>query len=138
MPSSTSFGLLLIRLGFGLTLAMHGAQKLVHFSDFSAKQGSVLLAACAIAGELGGGLGLAVGLLTRLAGVGAAAVMWFVAFKVQGALQHLGQIGTGDGTKWEYPFLAGLVGVAFLVMGAVEYSLDEKLFPSKKKPRRIF
>lgn len=138
MPSSISFGLLLIRLGFGLTLAMHGLPKLLHFSDFAAKQGSVLLAVCAIAGELGGGLGLAVGLLTRLAGAGLAAVMWFVAFKVQGALQHLGQVGTGDGTKWEYPLLAGLVGFAFVVMGAGEYSLDEKLFPTKKKPRRIF
>jgi uncharacterized membrane protein YphA (DoxX/SURF4 family) len=90
-----------------------------------------------VAGELGGGLGLATGLLTRLAGAGMAAVMWFVAFKIQGVLHHLNQIGTGDGTKWEYPLLAGLVGFAFLVMGAGDYSLDAKLFPSKKR-KRIF
>ena len=96
-----------------------------------------MLAVCAVLGEFAGGLGLASGFLTRIAAAGVTSVMWFIAFKVQGAHQKLGEIGTGAGTKFEFPFLLGMVAFAFVLMGAGSYSLDEKVFGVKKK-RRIF
>ncbi|HLL52242.1 MAG TPA: DoxX family membrane protein [Myxococcaceae bacterium] len=122
MPSSTAVGLLLFRVFFGLVIASHGLVKLGDFSGFAARSGGTLLALCAVAGELGGGLGLATGLLTRVAGAGVAAVMFFIAFTVQ--LANASALGTGKGTAFEYPFLLGMFGVAFVVMGAGPYSLD--------------
>ena len=119
-------GLLLIRIAFGLVLAAHGAMHVQGFQEFSAANGGPLLAACAIAGELGGGLGIAVGLMTRVAGLGLAAVMWYAAFKVH--IAKMPFVGTMPGTVFEYPFLVGVVGVALFITGPGAYALDSLLF----------
>jgi putative oxidoreductase len=126
MEKSRDTGLLLIRLGFGIIMAMHGWGKVADFPNFAHKNGGTVLAACAVAGEFGGGLGLAVGFLTRIAGLGLAAVMWYIAFHIQHA--HISQVGTGGGSAFEYPFLIGVVGLAFFFTGAGAYSLDARVF----------
>lgn len=126
------WGLLLIRLAAGLLLAVHGAQKLLAFASFAPTVGGTLPAACAVAGELLGGLGLCVGLWTRLAGLGAAVVMGVVAFRVQ--LAHLPELGAGPGTQFEYPFLLCMVATAFVIMGAGPLSLDARI----ARRRRLF
>ncbi|MEV7418320.1 DoxX family protein [Streptomyces sp. NPDC089919] len=88
-------GLLLIRLALGLTMAAHGAQKLFgwfggggisgtgQFFEMSGYPAGEAMAVVAGLSEVLGGLGLAVGLLTPLAGaalvgtlVNALAVVW--------------------------------------------------------------
>ncbi|HEX7733763.1 MAG TPA: DoxX family protein [Ktedonobacteraceae bacterium] len=94
MTLSLSLGLLLLRLVCGLTLAAHGAQKL--FGWFGgpgiAKQiagferdglhPAIFWAALVVLGELGGGLSLAVGLLTPLGAAGIFAAMLMAILKV--------------------------------------------------------
>jgi putative oxidoreductase len=134
MSKSHALALLLLRLSFGLTIAAHGARHLADFDAFVPKAGGTALALCAIAGELGGGLGLAFGLLTRLAGLGLGAVMLAIAFTKYPELAR--QLGTGAATAFEYPFLTGVLGVSFLFSGAGPFSLDEAFF-GKKKPGRL-
>ena len=119
-------GLLLIRITFGLVLAAHGAMKIPMFSEVAARNGGSIMAACAILGELGGGLGIAVGLLTRFAGLGLTAVMWYVAFHIQ--IDKAALIGTGPGTQFEYPFLVGVIGIALFITGPGAYALDSIVF----------
>src|SRR5919198_4641266 len=82
-----SYGLLLLRVVLGSTLAAHGAQKLFgwfgggglrrtggSFGNFGFRT-PVLMALAAGAAELGGGLLLATGLLTPLSALAVAVVM---------------------------------------------------------------
>jgi putative oxidoreductase len=130
MASTTAAGLLLLRVSFGLMLAAHGVAKLLEFQAFVPRAGGTALAIGAILGELAGGLGLAAGFLTRLAGLGVATVMLTIAFTRQA--QHLAAVGTGPGNAFEYPFLLGIVGVAFAIMGAGPFSLDARVFGPRR------
>jgi putative oxidoreductase len=132
MPRSVAFGLLLLRVCFGLVVAAHGFAKLGNFSGFAAQNGGTLLALGAIAGELGGGLGLATGFLTRVAGAGMAAVMGYIALTVQ--LGNAAALGTGKGTAFEFPFLLAILGIAFVVMGPGPYSLDALVWRRRRAP----
>src|SRR4029453_11193839 len=80
-----SFGLLLLRLGLGAVFFAHGAQKVLGWFGgpglegwvgFMAKMGGpAFMAYIAAFAEFLGGLGVLVGLLTRIAALGPAAVM---------------------------------------------------------------
>ncbi len=134
MPKSHALGLLLLRLSFGLVLAAHGARHLASYHAFVHLAGGRWQAIGAIAGELGGGLGLATGLLTRLAGLGLGVVMLTIAFTRM--FHGLAAIGTGPGVGFEFPFLVGILGVALVFTGAGEWSLDGALFRRKKGKAR--
>lgn len=129
MPKREALGLLLVRLCFGLVMAAHGYGHLAAFSAFTGMAGGRWLAIGAIAGELLGGLGIAVGLATRLAGGGLGLVMMAIALTRNGAA--MGHLGTGAGTVFEYPFLVGVVGWALACSGAGTFSLDQ-LFWGRK------
>lgn len=124
MDRPVAAALLLLRVFFGLILAAHGAAKLGNLSGFLEANGH-FAGLGAIAGELLGGLGLAVGLFTRVAAAGLCAVMFTIAFGWHA--KAIAAIGTGPGTAFEYPFLAGVLGVAFVLAGAGPYSLDALL-----------
>lgn len=51
--------------------------------------------------------------------------MLYVAFVVQAA--SIAKIGTGEGTKFEYPFLIGVVAIAFVIMGPGPWTLPRLL-----------
>ncbi len=140
MPKSYSLGLFLLRVTFGLVIAAHGAYHLAHFQQLVGFAGSRWQAAGAIAGELGGGIGLAVGLLTRLAGVGYGVVMLAIAFthNVTGGVAHtILSIGHGGAAVgFEYPFLVGVLGIAFLFTGPGDWSLDGLLFSKQNRRSR--
>ncbi len=122
---SAAWGLLLLRLWFGLSLALnHGWPKAMGFDRFVAnvaKQGFPVPSAFAVgaaASELVGGLLLAVGLLTRPAAVSVAVTMLVAAFVIHGADPF---------TKKELALGYATAAIALLVAGPGKLSLDVKL-----------
>ena len=118
-------GLLILRLGFGLALAFgHGLGKLPPsqgFIDTTAGLGfplPTLFAWAAGLSEFLGGLLLALGLLTRPAGLFVAITLGVAAF-----VQHAGD-PFGDR---ELALAYFVIGLAFAVMGAGRYALDSAI-----------
>ncbi|MCB5165767.1 DoxX family protein [Streptomyces bambusae] len=123
-------GLLVLRLALGLTVAGHGVQKLFgwfggggisgtgkFFSSVGYPAGEAMAVVAGLTETLGG-LGLALGLLTPLAGaavagtmVNALVVAWSGSFFV-----------TAGGVEYEIMLLAAAVGLA--VTGPGRYALD--------------
>ena len=118
-------GLLLLRLGFGLTLALgHGLPKLFTFEKHVGsvtKHGFPLpeaMAAISMLSELAGGFLIALGLATRPAAVFVMSTMLGAAFVVH----------AGDPFKKKELALAyALVAVVLLVAGPGRHSLDARL-----------
>src|SRR5215204_6482472 len=118
-------GLLLLRLGAGVTLMAHGYPKLFggpeSFAQALAQMGipePQVAAVLAGLAEFGGGLGLALGLGTRPAGLLAAANMAVAARKAHWPQGFYGQGG------YEFPVLLGVVGAALTLTGPGAISID--------------
>jgi putative oxidoreductase len=124
-------GLLLLRVGAGLTFAAHGYSKFFRggriagtarwFDSIGMRPGRLhaYLAACT---ELGSGLLLALGLLTPLAGAGMVGVMFVAAWTVH---RPKGFFSADDG--WEYNWILALIGVSVATLGPGEWSIDGAL-----------
>lgn len=125
------FGLFLIRVVVGLTLAAHGGQKLFgmfgghgiagtgqYFESISFRPGRVM-AAIAGLGELGGGLALALGLLTPLA---SAAIIATMAVAIWGVHIEKGFFNHAGG--YEYPLMIAAIALGIAFTGAGPLSLD--------------
>lgn len=124
---ATDVGLLVLRLWFGLLLALgHGWGKLAGLSGFTAKVEAMglpapgLMALLAALGEFGGGLLLALGLLTRVASVPVIGTMLVAAFYVHASDPFL--------IKKEFALAYAAVAVVLAIAGPGRYSLDQKLF----------
>jgi putative oxidoreductase len=127
-----SFGLLLIRIGFGLTLAAHGGQKLFGWFGGGGPRGTAgmfaklefrrPLAMAVLAGlaEFGGGMLLAAGLVTPLAAFVLAVVMLNAIATVHWSK---GFWSTGGGYEFNLAILAVTVGLA--ATGPGRFSLDD-------------
>lgn len=120
-----SLGLLILRLGVGLTMALgHGWGKLQSWSELAPKFpdplgiGSRLSLAGAIGGEFVGPLLIAIGLGTRLATIPAAFTMAVAAFMIHAADPF---------AKQEKALVFLIAFVALLFTGPGRYSLDAKL-----------
>ena len=126
---------LVLRLTLAVVMFAHGAQKTLGWFggsglrrtlDFLRKSGvSSPVAVLAIAVEFLGPLGLAVGLLTRLAALGIAAVMLGAILTVHG--RHgffMNWYGNQPGEGFEYHVLAIGLAVALVLNGAGVWSLD--------------
>src|SRR5215204_6910219 len=118
-------GLLLLRLGAGVTLMAHGYPKLFggpeSFAQVLAQMGvpePQVAAVLAGLAEFGGGLGLALGLKTRPAGLLASANMAVAARKAHWPQGFYGQGG------YEFPVLLGVVGAALTLTGPGAISID--------------
>lgn len=125
--------LVILRVGLGLILIPHGAQKLFGwfggmgyekfvalFNTLGYKPGVVWVTLVALT-EFIGGILLVLGLFTRLA---ALALVIFMIVAVH--------FTSGKGFFWtqgglEYSLLILFVGLVFLIRGGGEYSLDRKL-----------
>ncbi|WP_184183177.1 DoxX family protein [Paenibacillus sp. JGP012] len=128
-------GLLLIRLVIGLSFMAHGAQKLFGwfggygikgtggwFESIGMKPGTLLALLAGLA-EFGGGLLLALGLLTPVGGILIALTMVIAIVKVHGAN---GYWSTQNG--FEYNLAILVLGVALALTGGGQYALDALIF----------
>ena len=131
MAISISAGLLLLRIVGGLTIAGHGAQKAFgwfggpgvtklaqgfHMQGF---RPALLWVALVIAGELGGGLSLALGFLTPLGAAGILGAMFMAIFKT-----HWKNGFWNSKRGVEFPLQILAIGVAIGLTGPGSYSLD--------------
>jgi len=118
-------GLTLLRMVTGVILAAHGWEKLIGYQEWHAQVVQLgipfpdVAAPLAIAAELGGGVGLVVGLLTRLAAFGAAFNMGVAIATVH--FSH-GLFARDNG--FEYPLLLLVSCLYFVLRGAGAVSLD--------------
>lgn len=124
----TEVSLLLLRVTAGGFLVPHGYGKLFggleRTAGFLGKVGyepAVLWAVLLAVVEFGGGLLLALGLLTRPV---AAAVLVFMANAV---VYHWPNGFMWSDRGWEYPAMWGVVALVFLVRGGGPFSVDDKI-----------
>lgn len=127
-------GLLLLRVLVGVPFALHGAQKLFGWFGGGGRSGTArwfaslgfgdgrMAAILAGAGELGGGLGLATGLLTPLAAIAMIGTMTTAAL-VNNAENGFWSVNKG----WELNGYLIAVAAALATTGPGRYSLDHLL-----------
>lgn len=128
-----------LRICVGVFFVFHGSQKVLGFGIQGVAENVVaplgfpmptVFALLLVVAELVGGIGLILGLVTRLWSLMIAIAMFVAAF-----LHHMPK----DGFLWwetemlaspktEYAFLLMVIGVLFLVRGGGKYSIDGKLF----------
>lgn len=133
-----SVGFLLLRLVVGTAFLFHGWPKIQNAMGWMGPEAPVpgILQALAAVAEFGGGAALIVGLLTRLAALGIAAVM-IVAI----GMVH---VPNGDpfvsqgGPSWELAAVYLACMVVFLLLGPGRFSLDAALFrtPETRGPEQ--
>jgi putative oxidoreductase len=122
MTVTMSIALLLLRLGVGLTLAGHGVQKLFRVKQSFEKQGFRpvwLWVILAIAGEVGGGLSVALGFLTPLGAAGLLGAMAMATFKTH--WKNGFWLNKGG---YEYSLALLIASIAIGLIGPGRYALD--------------
>lgn len=131
MAGTVSWGLLILRLVVGSTMAAHGAQKAFGWFGGSGlaktlanmqRQGfqpSWFWAGLMLIGELGGGLSLALGFLTPLGAAGVVGAMLMAIFKVH--WPH-GFWNTNHGIEFPLSLLAPAIAIGLIGPGS--YSID--------------
>lgn len=122
-------GLLLFRLVTGMALVLHGLPKAAHPFDWM--PGSNLpgfIQMLAPLAEVGGGLGIMLGLLTPVACFGVICTMLVAIFMV-----HVPHGGTwiGKGNTYETALSYLIAAVMLFLTGPGRYSLDAKLFRNR-------
>ena len=132
--TALDFGLLILRLVLGLTMAAHGYNKFFGggrikgtagwFESIGMKPGT-FHARVAASTELSAGLGLAAGLLTPITAAGFVALMLVAAWTVH---RHNGFFIVKEG--WEYNLVLATAAVVVAALGAGRLSLDYALFRS--------
>jgi putative oxidoreductase len=139
-PSAPDLGFALIRIVAGLTIAYHGYPKLVNgvaglANSVIPKIGlpaPLLWAYAVMVVEVAGGLLLAAGLLTRLAGIALTIEFLVIVFIVKFANGFIafapsaiqpGFAGMVPG-GFEFEFLLGIICLACVISGAGAYSVD--------------
>lgn len=137
--------LTIVRVVVGVVFLAHGAQKVLGLfggPGFSATMNGMQhlgipapFAFLAIAAEFFGGLGLIVGLLTRVAAFGIFVEMVVAAAKFHGANFFMNWTGTQGGEGFEYHLLALALLAVVMARGAGALSLDRLIgSPDKREP----
>jgi putative oxidoreductase len=138
MGTSSDVSLTILLLVLGVVFFAHGAQKMLGWFGGYGFQGTMgffehmgmpaPVALLIICTEFFGGLGLIVGLLTRIAALGIGVEMIGAVFMVH--LQNgffMTWYGTQKGEGFEYHLLAIAVAAALLLRGSGAFSLDRTL-----------
>jgi putative oxidoreductase len=142
LTTSDDWTLTLMRLVLGVVFFAHGAQKMLGWfggNGFSGTMGFFThsgipapLAFLAIAAEFFGGMGLVVGLLSRVAALGIVVNMVVAVLTVHlpnGLFMNW--TGAQKGEGFEYHLLAIAIGIAILVRGGGAVSMDRALSRAK-------
>jgi putative oxidoreductase len=131
---------LLVRVTLGIVFFSHGAQKMLGWFKGPGLKNSIqmltehlhipaALGFLAIAAEFFGGVGLIIGLLSRIAAAGVALIMLVAIVLVHG--RHglfLNWFGDREGHGYEYHLLALALALVVIVRGSGALSLDYLLF----------
>ena len=128
-PTYVNFGMLVLRLALGISMAYHGYLKFLSGAEGLYKVGSMLaplgvsgsyelLGTFAAFSELLGGILVALGLFTRLGSL----LLMGVFFTA--TMLH---VDTGF-FSWDYPSQMGFAALAIFFMGGGRYSVDAALF----------
>ena len=128
--SRASLGLLALRLLAGIALMHHGWGKIQHpFGWMGPDSGTpAFLQGLAALSEFGGGLALALGLLTPLAMLGVLCTMGYAAFiHISG-----GDPFVGRPRSWEPAGLFFVIALCVLLTGPGRFSLDALLFGRRR------
>jgi len=138
LSTSNDLSLTILRLVLGVVFLAHGSQKLLGWFGgygFHGTMGALThmglpaaLAFLIIITEFFGGLGLIVGLLTRIASLGIVGLMIGAIFMVH--LQNgffMNWFGNQKGEGYEYHLLAIAIAAALLLRGAGKFSADRTL-----------
>lgn len=134
LKTNDSIALLPIRLGVGVIMAAHGAQKLFgwfgghglegtaqFFAENLGLKPGILMAALAGGSEFFGGLLLIVGLLTRIAGLSLVGTMAVAIITVHPNAFFASNSGM------EYPLMLLLASLTLTIGGGGAFSVDRKL-----------
>ena len=138
MDTSNDVALTMLRVVLGVVFFAHGAQKMLGWFGGYGFHGTMgaftqmgmpaALAFLIICTEFFGGLGLIVGLLTRIAALGVGGLMVGAIFMVHLANGFfMNWMGTQKGEGFEYHLLALAMAGALLLRGAGAFSLDRTL-----------
>ena len=138
LTTSNNWTLTLMRLVLGVVFFAHGAQKMLGWFGgygFSGTMGYFThsgipapLAFLAIAAEFFGGIGLVIGLLSRVAAFGIVVNMLVAVLTVHLPFGlFMNWFGAQKGEGIEYHLLAIALGIAILVMGGGAASIDRAL-----------
>ncbi len=126
--------LTLLRVTVGVIMAVHGMQKASDPAQFIGMLGNMgiqmptVSGYLAIAGELGGGLGLIFGLLTPIAAFGVFSTMAVAVFQVHWASGLLAKNG-----GFEYPLTLMMTALYFIARGGGPLSLDAFIMKNRNK-----
>lgn len=138
LNTDKSLSALVLRVGLGLALMPHGAQKLFgwfggyglegtgQWMDSIGLQPGMLMAALAGSAEFFGGLALLLGLLTRPAAALTAFTMLVAIFSV-----HIGNGFFMSNNGYEYAFVLLVASLSLLVSGGGRFSLDGRIAGSR-------
>lgn len=128
---AVSLGILLLRVGIGVTLASHGYNKFFGggripgtanwFNSMGMRPGKVH-AILAASTEMGAGILMALGLLTPFAGAAFISLMIVAGYTVH---RPNGFFIVKSG--WEYNWVLALIGISIATIGPWKYSLDYAL-----------
>jgi putative oxidoreductase len=136
LSTSDDWTLTALRATLGIVIFAHGAQKMLGWFGGFGFEGTMnfftnqmgipaLFAFLAIAAEFFGGLGLIVGLLTRVAALGVASVMAVAVAMVHTQFGFfMNWNGNQKGEGFEYHVLVLAITVVLMVRGAGAWSLD--------------
>lgn len=128
------FALTILRITAGIIMMVHGWLKLTDYAGWQQNLTNMgmpepeIFAPIAIAGELAGGIGLIVGLLTPIAAAGVLSTMLTAIFLV-----HLPNGLLAKDGGFEYPLTMACVALYFVVRGAGPISLDHLIFGRRKR-----
>jgi putative oxidoreductase len=139
LATDSNSATLALRLALGIVFFAHGAQLMLGWFGgygFSASMGFLTqtlhipapFAFLAITGQFFGGLGVLLGLLTRVAAFGIAVNMLVAIFKVHAQFGFfMNWSGAQKGEGFEYHLLALGITVFLMIKGAGAFSLDRVL-----------
>jgi putative oxidoreductase len=129
----------LLRVALGLVILPHGLQKALGWFGGPGLAGTIgffdqalsvpaALTVLVVLAEVGGGLGLLAGFLSRAAAAGVVAVMAGAVFLVHAQYGFfMNWTGTGAGEGFEYHILAGAIALAVVIKGGGALSVDRAI-----------